>query len=143
MRVTLRAAAQADAAFIVAIEEICMRAYAEALWGHWRPGETAEMLALDSHEIIERDGAAIGCVAAYWRADHLFVDKLYIDPGFQNVGIGAYVLRQKTEEAARQGLPTRLSVLTTNPARRFYEREGFRLEAETAERFFMIRDPLP
>lgn len=62
------------------------------------------------------------------------MDKLYIDPEFQNRGTGAQVLRKVVEEARKAGLPTKLSVLTTNPARKFYEREGFVVEAETPER---------
>lgn len=115
-----------------------MRGYAEALWGSWRPSATMGTLPLDGHEIVLLDGEAVGCVAATWHADHLFIDKLYIAPAFQNRGLGAQVLRRKVEEAAARGLPVKLSVLTTNPARKFYEREGFSVETETAERRRMV-----
>lgn len=111
-----------------------MRAYAEALWGSWRPSDTAETLDLKGHEIIELDGQRCGCVAVVWHPDHMFIEKLYIDPAYQGRGIGAFALRAKTSFAAQRGLPTKLSVLTTNPADRFYRREGFTLESETLER---------
>lgn len=50
---------------------------------------------------------------------------------YQGRGIGAVALRAKTNIAAERGLPTELSVLTTNPADRFYMRESFTLETET------------
>ncbi|WP_420848930.1 GNAT family N-acetyltransferase [Rhizobium etli] len=62
------------------------------------------------------------------------MEKLYIAPAFQSRGIGTYVLNTKCCQAAQRGLPTKLSVLTTNPADRFYKRAGFVLEAETLER---------
>jgi GNAT superfamily N-acetyltransferase len=111
-----------------------MRGYAEALWGSWRPSDNVETLDLTGHEIVELEDQPCGCVAVSWRPDHLFVEKLYIDPAYQGRGIGAFVLSAKTSLAAEQSLPTKLSVLTTNPADRFYKREGFTLEIETSER---------
>jgi N-acetylglutamate synthase-like GNAT family acetyltransferase len=111
-----------------------MRAYAEALWGSWKQLDSVASLDITGHELIEQDGDAVGCVAVTWQADHLFIEKLYISPTFQGRGIGTYILNAKTAGAAQRGLPTRLSVLITNPADRFYQREGFVLEAETPER---------
>ncbi len=118
-----------------------MRGYAEALWGHWRPSATVETLDFLGHEIIEVDGKMAGCIAVTWQPDHLFVEKLYIAPPFQGRGLGAVALKDKTDEAARAGLPTKLSVLTTNPADRFYRREGFVAELETPERRRMVKFP--
>ncbi len=111
-----------------------MRAYAEALWGAWRPSATIETMDLAGHEVIEEDGAPSGCTAVTWHPDHMFVDKLYVEPAFQGRGIGAVAVRAKTDAAGAFGLPTKLSVLVTNPADRFYRREGFVLESETSER---------
>jgi GNAT superfamily N-acetyltransferase len=134
MDIALRQADRSDAKCLTDLEEICMRGYAEALWGTWRPSATPGTLDLAGHEIIEADGLAAGCIAVTWHPDHLFIEKLYLWPSFQRLGIGASVLGSKTEAGARLNLPTRLSVLTTNPADRFYKREGFVLEAETPER---------
>ncbi|WP_417623188.1 GNAT family N-acetyltransferase [Parasphingorhabdus sp.] len=134
MTTTLRSATRSDALYLLKLEEACMRAYAEALWGAWRPSDTAETLDLSGHEIIELGGRPCGCVAVSWQPDHMFVEKLYIDPAYQGRGIGAVALKAKTSIAAKKGLPTKLSVLTTNPADRFYTREGFTLEAKTPER---------
>jgi ribosomal protein S18 acetylase RimI-like enzyme len=111
--------------------------------GNWRPSDTAETISLNGHDMIELHGKPVGCIAVRWHPDHLFIDKLYIDPAFQNRGIGAQVLRQRVREAAERGLPTKLSVLTTNPAQKFYEREGFSVEAETEERRRMVILSLP
>lgn len=43
-------------------------------------------------------------------------------------------------EARAIGLPLRLSVLTTNPAVAFYQREGLRIYDETAERRYMTSE---
>lgn len=134
MPITLRPATQSDATYLIKLEEVCMRGYAEALWGAWTQSDTTESFDIRDHEVIEQNGSAVGCVAAEFHADHLFIDKLYIAPAFQGCGIGAYVLKLKSDQAAQRALPTKASVLTTNPADRFYKREGFKLEAETPER---------
>lgn len=137
----LRSAVTSDASYILRLEEVCMRAYAIALWGNWRPSATVETLTLDGHEMIEHEGRAVGCIAVSQHPDHLFIEKLYIDPDFQNRGLGALALRAKVDQAAKRHLATRLSVLTTNPANRFYEREGFIVETETPERRRMVKFP--
>ncbi|QTD94255.1 hypothetical protein J4G50_19415 [Burkholderia anthina] len=46
--------------------------------------------------------------------------------------MGEAVLRELLTEAAREHVPVSLSVLHGNPARRLYERLGFRFASETA-----------
>ncbi|RWN24596.1 MAG: N-acetyltransferase [Mesorhizobium sp.] len=105
------------------------------LLGHWRPSDTIESLVLDGHDIIELDGKGVGCIAVTWQPDHLFLEK----QRSRNRGMGAQVLQQQGRRGAQRGHPTRLSVLTTNPASKFYEREGFVVETETAERRRMVK----
>ena len=140
MQIALRSALRSDAKYVVDLEEVCMRGYVVALWGKWHLSNTADTLELAGHEIIEVNDQPAGCIAVTWHPDHMFIEKLYIDPAFQGRGVGASAQRSKTDAAARVGLPTKLSVLTTNPADRFYRREGFTLEAETSERRRFSKD---
>jgi len=135
-KTTLRAAVPGDEPYLHWLEEACMRDYAVALWGSWRP-RPADALILDEHRLIVADGEDAGCVSVTRREDHLWVNKLYVAPAYQKRGYGAIALRQVLGEAAAIGLPVRLSVLTTNPAVAFYRREGLVIYEETAERRFM------
>ena len=135
-KTTFRAAVPGDEPDLHWLEEACMRDYAVALWGSWRP-RPADALILDEHRLIVADGEDAGCVSVTPRADHLWVNKLYVAPAYQKRGYGAFALRQVLGEAAAFGLPLRLSVLTTNPAVAFYRREGLVIYEETAERRFM------
>ncbi len=56
---------------------------------------------------------------------------IQILPSRQGGRIGEAVLRELPAEAAREHVPVSLGVLHGNPARRLYERLGFRLAAET------------
>lgn len=137
--ITFRPATSSDAAFILELEKITMREYVEALWGEWKPSSTVEQLSSKGHQIILCDERPVGCFAVTEDGDFLTVKKLYLEPGSQNKGIGAKALQKITSEAEMKGLRAALSVLTTNPAKRFYEREGFVVVSQTKERIRMER----
>jgi ribosomal protein S18 acetylase RimI-like enzyme len=82
-------------------------------------------------------GRNIGAIAVEREDTHIQLTQLYIIPSVQKRGIGTYLIRQLIEEAKGSRKPLRLRVLATNPARRLYERQGFRVTAQTTERFFM------
>ncbi|MEI3850486.1 MULTISPECIES: GNAT family N-acetyltransferase [Ensifer] len=135
-KATLRLAIAGDEPYLHWLEEACMRDYAIALWGSWRP-RPADALILDEHRIIVAEEEDVGCVSVTRRDDHVWVNKLYVAPIHQKRGYGAITLRQVLGEARAVGLPLRLSVLTTNPAVAFYRREGLVIYEETAERRYM------
>ena len=135
-KVLLRPAIAGDEPYLHWLEEACMRDYAMALWGNWRP-RPADALILDEHRIIVANGEDVGCVSVTVRNDHVWVNKLYVAPGPQKRGNGASALRQVLGEARAVGLPLRLSVLATNPAVAFYQREGLSIYEETPERRMM------
>lgn len=63
--------------------------------------------------------------------------QIYIAPAHQNRGIGTSLIRELAREARGSGKPLRLRLLSVNPARRLYEREGFKVTLVTPERIFM------
>jgi len=70
---------------------------------------------------ILQDGMRIGFTKLESVGDHLHIDHLFICPGAQGVGVGAWVLDQAKEH--RQDLT--LSALKLSDANRFYRRHGF------------------
>jgi len=140
MAVVLRQAVSTDQRLVAYLEEVCMRDYAVALWGQWRPRPAENFLA-DRHRIIVSDDTDIGCVETVRHDDHLWLGKLYLLPSHQRKGLGAEVLHEMILEARGFGLPLRLSVLTTNPAQAFYRREGLVARSNDQERIIFETDP--
>ena len=87
--------------------------------------------------IAERDGAAIGAAwARQFTPDEqpaFFVDErtpevtIGVKPYVRGQGVGGMLLHAVCAEAARRGVGLCLNVRHDNPARRLYERVGFRL----------------
>jgi ribosomal protein S18 acetylase RimI-like enzyme len=65
----------------------------------------------------------------------------YVMPGMQRRGIGTQVLRTLLAHAADQSKAITLAVVKINPARRFYEKHGFRIIREDEQKFYMTADP--
>ncbi len=88
------------------------------------------------------DGVRAGFVVVKPQDDGLLLDHLYLDPQFQNMGVGAEVLARVFAEADADRLALRVGALRDSDANRFYVRHGFRLVKEDAWDNYYVR-PAP
>ena len=58
-----------------------------------------------------------------------------------STGWGTALVQEVMAEARQRGLPVRLRVLRSNPARRLYARLGFEVEQSSPERLWMVVQP--
>jgi ribosomal protein S18 acetylase RimI-like enzyme len=118
--------------------------YVQEIWG-WdeRDQRRRQRAWLDRGgvEIVEVDGAAVGCLKVTVEAGHVFVDRLALLPEAQGKGLGTRLMLEVISDAEARGLPVRLSVLVNNPARRLYERLGFEVVEIVKPRVLMERRP--
>jgi len=91
--------------------------------------------------IITLDGADVGWLQTMMDGDDLFVGQIFVDRPFQRRGIGTEALKRLISEAAQVDRTVCLAVVKINPARRLYERLGFRVIHEDDRKFYMRRDP--
>ncbi len=143
----IRPATTADIEPVAELRAVVMRADLERL-GRYDEHRVRQRFR-DAFEaahtwVIEVGGEFAGCVAlrpaagahgpAHW------LEHFYLDPRLQGTGIGSGVLRELLERCDSEGALVRLNVLTGSPARRLYERHGFRVESEDAVDVFMVRE---
>jgi ribosomal protein S18 acetylase RimI-like enzyme len=76
--------------------------------------------------VVTRAGEPIGRLSLAQRADEVRVMDIALVPGARGQGIGSSLLAAVMTEADAAGLPVRLHVEPWNPAKRLYERLGFR-----------------
>ncbi|WP_436987785.1 N-acetyltransferase family protein [Streptomyces sp. enrichment culture] len=87
-------------------------------------------------------GAFAGGVALRPAEDGHWLEHFYLAPGVQGRGLGTAVLRALLSRSDATGTAVRLDVLQGSPARRLYERHGFRVESEDATDVLMLRPPM-
>jgi ribosomal protein S18 acetylase RimI-like enzyme len=98
----------------------------------WAPNEV---------QIINRGGVDVGWFQIATSRNEIFLAQIFVEPSVQNQGIGTEVMHRLTKQAKRAGKAVTLGVVKSNPARRLYERLGFRITSEDNQKFYMRLDP--
>ena len=139
----LRAASEADVPFLLALRRQTMDRH---LARSGRPADDAAHLARilyhwEHARIVLVAGEPAGLLKAYRGASAWHVVQIQVAPAWQGQGLGARLLREVLAQADAAGLPTRLEVLKANPARRLYERLGFRIVADAGDDQYQMERP--
>jgi predicted acetyltransferase/GNAT superfamily N-acetyltransferase len=141
--IALRSARPEDFAFCQRVCHDTMRWIIEQLFG-WDEMRQAEKFAgqwrLDETRIITYAGNDVGWLQTKAAEDAVFLASLYLDTPFHGRGIGSQVMQIVIDEARRDGTAVTLDVVNINPARRLYERLGFRTTGEDEYKFYMRRE---
>ena len=129
MRYSLRPARIDDLEPMMAIGHEGIRPYVEAVRG-WDEAEEERGFAAhfvpDLISIILVDGREVGYIKLEDRGDHIYLDGIYLDETHRSQGLGRDIIGGVLSDAHADGKRVRLRVLKPNPARRLYERLGFR-----------------
>ena len=136
----LRAATAADAAFIYALRVAGLKEYVVQLWGWDESVQAArfqECFDPAHYQVVMVRGRDVGAVAVEWRDAEVFLADIEILPEWQRCGLGTAIITAILTEAGQRKLPVALQVLKGNPARRLYERLGFRVVEETRTHVLM------
>jgi ribosomal protein S18 acetylase RimI-like enzyme len=142
---TLRPARDGDWLALYRLHREAMGPHVEATWGPWDERQQWQLflgrVAAGKMRVVEVAGMMAGLLELSERPDALFVDNIALAPGFRGRGLGSDLLRSVMDAAAARGLGVQLQVLRVNPARRLYERLGFRVTGETGTHYQMAWSP--
>ncbi|WP_089083289.1 GNAT family N-acetyltransferase [Aquitalea magnusonii] len=92
----------------------------------------------DGAQIVLINGNAVGLMKVFKTEKEWNLIQVQILPRFQGKGIGRFLIYTLLEDAKRNGVVVRLSVLRGNPARHLYEKLGFCLESETGKEYCLV-----
>lgn len=81
-------------------------------------------------DVIERGGVPIGRLYVDRSAEAIHILDIALLTEHRDAGAGSALLRDLRAEASASGRCVTIHVERTNPARRLYERLGFRIEGE-------------
>lgn len=83
-----------------------------------------------THEVILVDGEPAGRLYVDRSPEEIRIVDITLLPEFRSRGTGTAILRTILDDGARDGVPVTIHVEQFNPARRLYDRLGFRPVAE-------------
>lgn len=147
--VTLRPAQPEDEAFLFLLYRDT-RAEEMAVWG-WSEAQQQAFLSLQfrarnlaysaypnvEHSIILKAGQPIGRLLISGKEDEIRLVDVALLAEARSQGIGAKLIAELFEQAARENKPVRLHVEKSNRALRLYQRLGFQVLEDTGTQFFM------
>ena len=128
--IDLRPATPDDYDFVFSVHCATMRPYVEPIYGwdeDWQSRYFREHFDTDKRQIIRYGGADVGYISVEEQKSCLLLHTIGILPEFQGRGIGTTLIRRLQRRAKLKGVPVMLQVLKGNPARRLYERLGFKV----------------
>jgi GNAT superfamily N-acetyltransferase len=137
----LRPSSQADLAFVYDAISSTLRTHLERSGQVWPEERFQRRL---SHQcsaseflIIVVDHQQVGALMYENKPDEVWLDTLCLLAPWQSLGVGSALVGRIVDEARSRRVPARLHVFKTNPARGFWERQGFKVVGEDAYAFHM------
>jgi len=138
-RVRLRPATDADISFLLELRRQTMTEHQLASGAESSERERQErvLYRFECAQIIEQGTSPIGTLKLTKDGVDWHLVQIQITPALQSQGIATQLIERVIVDARAAGARLRLNVLHTNPARRLYERLGFRVTGEGAHDFEM------
>ncbi|WP_246722573.1 GNAT family N-acetyltransferase [Aliikangiella sp. G2MR2-5] len=91
-----------------------------------------------SFYIVEVGNQPVGRLFVdYWESEIRIVD-IALMPEYRNLGIGSYYFEKLFEQARELNQPVTIHVEHNNPAKKLYERLGFKLKTQTNEIYLLM-----
>ena len=132
-----------DFKFLFELKKQNFKCYVDKYWG-WNDTEQKQRLEQDLNEhlahkkIIMVDGKMIGVYAKHTtEVGDLFINEISLLKEYQNKGIGTKILRKQLKENKINKIRTILQVFKGNPAKKLYEKLGFKVYGETETHYQM------
>lgn len=96
------------------------------------------MYHFDDAQVLTSNGILVGLLKVRRGADDWEIIQIQLSRRVQGQGIGRTLVEEILADAAMVGVNVKLSVLKANPAKKLYERLGFKVVGEDAHEYFML-----
>jgi ribosomal protein S18 acetylase RimI-like enzyme len=140
METSFRKIERKDFEFLWLLHNAALKDYVKQTWG-WDE-ERQRQLFRESFEIeramiIVFEGKDTGLLDVTEKETETVLISIRLLPEFQNKGIGTKIIQDILEKSHGKNKPVRLQVLKINPAKKLYNRLGFKIFGETETHFLM------
>ena len=124
-----------DCEFILNLKDLCLRWYIEIIYG-WDYDVQRKLTKKEIEEhkddmrIMIKDNKDIGVTTFYEENGEYVVGLIMVHPSCQGSGIGTKILNEYIDIAKKEKKRIHLKTYKYNPAKRLYERLGFKVFKE-------------
>lgn len=132
-----------DFDFLFKLKKQNFKLYIEKNWG-WDDEEQKNILKedlkvhLEHKRIILLNDKPIGIYVTHFTDNgELYINEISILKEYQNKGIATDIISKQLKENENKGIRTILQVFKNNPAKKLYERLGFKVYNETETHYQM------
>ena len=134
-----------DADYILKLKELCIKWYIEIIYG-WNIEVQREKTIheLQKHKddmrILIKDGKDIGVTTFYEENNQYVVGLIMIHPEYQGESLGSKIIKEYIDLAKKSNKKIKIKVYKENPAKRLYERLGFKIYNEDDTHLYLSID---
>ena len=145
MKINFRNCGYDDIDFILNLKELCLKWYIEIIYG-WdiKIQKEKTINELNQHinnmKIIMLDNKDIGITTFYEENNSYVIGLIMINPNYQNKGIATKIINDYIEIAKKENKKIFIKTYKENPAKRLYERLGFKIYKEDNTHVHMMID---
>lgn len=128
-RLETRKATSAAIDFLFNLHRQTFYSYVEQIWGWDEERRTTDFpkeLSESPFTMVRYVGEDVDCISVMDAGEALDLNYIAILPDFQSKGLGTQLVRSLKNQAIAKEIPIQLRVLKVNPAKRLYERLGFK-----------------
>lgn len=143
MEYSFRKCTMEDFEFLFDLKKQNFKWYVDKIWG-WKDEEQKQRLKQDLNEHLEHkriiliNNEMAGIYAVHTTEDgDLFINEISLLKEYQNKGIGRKILEEQIRVSHEKGIRIILQVFKDNPAKKLYERLGFKVYGETETHYQM------
>ena len=145
MDIATRIANADDKAPAWALYQSALKSHIESMWGWdeaWQIAYFEKAFSTSATYVVEAGSEFGGYIQLDINSRDIYLGMLVLAPNVRSRGIGAKLLAEINRIAHQAGRTMHLRVFRVNgAAKRFYEREGWRVKAEE-DAFFLMTHPL-
>ena len=135
MKITFRNCEYNDCDFILNLKELGMKWYIEKIYG-WDTDIQREKTKheIENHKndmrIIEIDNNDIGVTTFYEENNEYVVGLIIVHPDYRGKGVATNIIKEYIDIAKKNNKNIKIKTYKFNPAKKLYERLGFKIYNE-------------
>ena len=141
MEITLRSVETKDIDFLLYLRRKTMHRYSAELSEESESSDMSRvMYSFENIQIISYRKKEVGMIkiSKIRPKNNWYIYQFQVDPEFQGLGIGRFVLSDLCESAIQSKISISLSVFKTNPAISLYKRLGFNQVSNNKHEYEMV-----